>query len=221
MASRLRGRSSYIVSLVLLAAGNLALSALERGRDVSAASLDLAAFPLAFAGWEGSDHYVSERERRMLGTPNLIYRRYRKNRAEVNLYILESATNRASFHPPEYCYVGGRTEMIERERVELEGPDYPVPARRFVFVGPRGRHLVYYWYTFGDSVTDSYYRQQIQVVSRIFFGRRIPAMLLRVSVEGRFDLEWGDEIIRDFISDALPLLDRHLLRSAVAEERGE
>lgn len=213
MAVGLKFRLAALATLILLAAANIALSALERNRDSTVFSLDLAALPLEISGWQGRDHAVSERERRILGSPNLLFRRYQKGGMEVNLYILESAVNRASFHPPEYCYVGGRTEMVERDRVELQG----FPARRFVFVGPRGRSLVYYWYTFGDEITDSYYRQQLQIVSRLFFGEPSPAMLVRLSVEGHFDLDRGDGIIRSFVNDALPAFKKYLLRPAGTE----
>ncbi len=213
MAAGVKFRLAALATLTLLAAANIALSALERNRASSVFSLELAALPLEISGWQGRDHAVSERERRILGSPNLLFRSYRKGEMEVNLYILESAANRASFHPPEYCYVGGRTEMVERARVELEG----IPARRFVFVGPRGRSLVYYWYTFGDEITDSYYRQQLQIVSRLFAGEPSPAMLVRLSVEGRFDLDQGDAIIRSFVNDARPAFKKHLLRPAAAE----
>lgn len=214
MAAGLRFRPAYFSILGILTAANLVLSAIERGRKETSFSLDLDRLPLTISGWEGEDFIISEREKKILGTPNLLFRRYRKDNRTVNLYILESATNRASFHPPEYCYIGGRTEMVERSRVTLPGPEHLIPTRRFVFVGPRGQSLVYYWYTYGDLITDNYYRQQMYVVSRIFFGDPKPAMLIRLSVDGQSSLEDGDETIREFIRDVLPAFQDYLLGRA-------
>ena len=80
-----------------------------------------------------------------------------------------------------------------------------------VFLGPRGRSLVYYWYTFGDSFLGGYYRQQLRIVAAALLGRPRPALLIRVSVEGAFDPETGDEMIADFSRSALPAIDRWLL----------
>ncbi len=80
-----------------------------------------------------------------------------------------------------------------------------------VFLGPRGRSLVYYWYTYGERFLSDYYRQQLLIIGNVLLGSPQPALLVRVSVEGAFEPETGDGMIADFSRVLLPALDRHLL----------
>jgi hypothetical protein len=87
-----------------------------------------------------------------------------------------------------------------------------------VFLGPRGKSLVYYWYTYGDKILGDYYRQQLLIIGNILLGEPRPALLVRVSVEGAFDPEIGDEMVADFARSLLPALEQYLLKSDQATD---
>jgi len=211
MAARLNSRMAYGISLAVFSFSFLLLRLWRIEEATYFSREDFGSLPLTIGGWEGEDLPIPKRAREMLGTPNIIFRRYRKEGLAVNLYILESATNRASFHPPEYCYVGGRTEMVERGLRSLSGEGEAGTAHRFVFAGPRGNSLVYYWYSFGRRFVNSYYRQQFLIVLHRLLGRSRPALLIRLSLEGEFDLENGDGILEEFIREVFPALKTYLL----------
>ncbi len=211
MAAPLTLRKTYLIALVLVLVSGVQVFRIDRGREDILPAGDLDRLPLRIGDWTGEEIPVSARDRAILGTDNLILRLYRKGDRFLYLYILECSSNRATFHPPEYCYVGGRTEMIGRGREVIDWPGGEVPAHRMVFLGPRGRSLVYYWYTFGEEILGSYYRQQLRIIASALLGRPRPALLVRVSVEGAFDLETGDEMIADFSRAVLPAIDRYLL----------
>ena len=144
MASFLTGRKAYIISMIVLLGAIFLLIAARRSVRWSGISIDLKKLPMEVNGWEGEEMPLPERALSALGTSNVILRRYRKNSNSVRLYILESSGNRASFHPPQYCYVGGRTEMIERGTRTVSWPGKRIRAYRFIFLGPRGKSMVYY-----------------------------------------------------------------------------
>jgi EpsI family protein len=206
MDAAMTGRRAYIISLVLLLITAAILLLHGRGRGIEPPFGNLKILPLMINDWVGEEIMVSDRDKRLLGTENVLLRRYRKGRYTVNLYVLECASNRASFHPPEYCYVGGRTEMIERGFRTVGWGVESVNAHRFLFMGPRGRSLVYYWYTFGEKILSSYYRQQLNVISSNILGDPQSALLIRISVDGSFSTEIGDQIISDFAGEIMPAI---------------
>ncbi|MEA1928482.1 MAG: EpsI family protein [Candidatus Auribacterota bacterium] len=212
MASSLNKKWAYILSMVLLliSAVILCLSGMGSRRESSAD--DLRNIPLKIDNWEGEEMLVSARDKRLLGTENVILRRYRQGIYNVSLYLLECASNRASFHPPEYCYVGGRTEMVEEGERELEWEGGTIESHRFLFRGPHGMSLVYYWYSFGDRILSSYYRQQFSIIISTFLGTPRPALLIRVSIDGNFDIETGDRVIADFVGEIMPPIIEYIRR---------
>jgi len=210
MGASLTVRRAYIISLVLLLLTAAIFWLYGRGRDIELPVDNLKNIPLLINDWEGEEIPVSDRDKRLLGTENVLLRRYRKGGYTVNLYVLECASNRASFHPPEYCYVGGRTEMIEKGLRMIRWGGDSIKAHRFLFMGPRGRSLVYYWYTFGDRILSSYYRQQLYVISSNILGSPQSALLVRISVDGSFLIEIGDQIIADFAAELMPLITEYI-----------
>jgi EpsI family protein len=210
MDASMTGRHAYIISLVLLLVTAAILLLYGRGREMELPVGNLNILPLMINDWVGEEIMVSDRDKRLLGTKNVLLRRYRRGRYTVNLYVLECASNRASFHPPEYCYVGGRTEMIEKGYRTVRWGGESVNAHRFLFMGPRGRSLVYYWYTFGEKILSSYYRQQLDVISSNILGEPQSALLIRISVDGSFTTEIGDQIITNFASEIMPEIIRYI-----------
>jgi EpsI family protein len=191
--------------LFLLGAVMVARWPFGRIRDSSPAAFDFGDFPRKVSGWEAVDIPVAGAKREALGDFPLLFRQYRAGGRAVNLYLVSGGGDRAALHPPEYCYVGGSTELTEEGARELpDGRGGTFRARRFVAGGPRGRSLVYYWYTFGDRVITSYLEQQALIVIGRLLGRTPSAYLVRISVEGEFDPEEGDRAIEDFVRAALP-----------------
>lgn len=213
MATPLTGRRAYLGGLLLVLLAGSLVWLIDRDREDILPAGDLGRLPLEIGDWIGEDIPVGARERAILGTDNLLLRLYRKGDWFLYLYLLECSSNRASFHPPEYCYVGGRTELVERGRKTVFWEGGEVPAHRMVFLGPRGKSLVYYWYTYGERVLGDYYRQQLLIITNVLLGRPRPALLVRVSVEGAFPEEVGEEMIADFSRSVLPAIERDLLKS--------
>ena len=210
MDASMTGRRAYMISLVLLLITAAILLLHGRSREIELPVGNLNILPLIIDDWVGEEITVSDRDKRLLGTENILLRRYRKGQYAVNLYVLECASNRASFHPPEYCYVGGRTEMIEKGFRTIRWGGESINAHRFLFMGPHGRSLVYYWYTFGEKILASYYRQQLYVISSNILGDPQSALLIRISVDGSFSTEIGDQIIAEFAGEIMPAIVRYI-----------
>lgn len=210
MAASMTLRKAYLVSTasLVLSIGFLGVIRYRPGTGKSSIHLDQ--IPLRPGGWEGEEIPISLRQKEALGTDSVILRVYRKGEKSVRFYLLGSSGNRWAFHPPQYCYVGGRTELAEKGHREIEWGEKTVRANRYVFSGPRGKSLVYYWYTFGEKNLTGYYSQQLKIMTSLLTGGIRPSLLIRVSVEGIKEPEAGDRVIREFIREAMPEIDRTL-----------
>lgn len=210
MANALTGRRAYLLSLGLLLSGGALLVLIGRRPALPAKTGYFRSIPREIHGWRGRDLPVSERDLKILGSSRLLFRQYRKGERAVNLYLLESSSNRVSFHPPEYCFIGARAVMLKKGLTRIRGAEEIGPAWRYLFRGSGGESLVYYWYFCAGKFTSSYYYQQLQVILNYVRKRPRPAFLLRLSVEGKFREEEGDAIIADFVREVLPEIKRYL-----------
>ena len=197
MAHPLSRSTAFHLSLILLA-GTALLARLVRGPSAAAPPRD-GSWPVRAAGWEAVELPVSADRLAALGAP-LVFRQFRAPGRAVNLYLVSADGDRAALHPPEYCFVGGATELTEEGEAELpDGRGGTFPARRFLAAGPAGRSLVYYWYLCGGRAVTGYLESQTRIVLGRLLGRPAPAFLVRLSVEGEFETEEGERAIRDFL----------------------
>jgi len=210
MAGALTSRRACLLSLLLLLGAVLASGRFTAVPSSPAGREALRQIPLDIREWRGRDLPASERDLALLGGAGLLFRQYRKGREVVNLYLLESSRNRASFHPPEYCFVGAKAAMLKKSLTRIRGAEELGPAWRYLFRDPGGNSLVYYWYFCGGRFTSSYYYQQLQVILNYLRKAPRPAFLLRLSVEGKFPEEEGDAIIGDFVREAVPRIVPYL-----------
>jgi EpsI family protein len=191
----------FLLGALLLARVYLGRERLDGSDDSPAAGLP----PRSVPGWEAVDLPVSAPRRAALGGDALIFRQYRAPGRAVNFYLVSAGADRAALHPPEYCFVGGATELTEEGEGDLpDGRGGVFRARRFLAAGPGGRSLVYYWYIYGGRAVPGYLEVQARIVLGRLSGKAAPAFLVRVSVEGTFDLEEGERAIREFLRAAPP-----------------
>lgn len=206
MAPPLSPAAAFRLSLLLLVAAAL-LARIFSGPGRKDPAFDPTAGGWAeqtVRGWESVELPVSGDRRAALGAP-LVFRQYRAPGRAVNLYLVSAGADRAALHPPEYCFVGGASELTEEGEGDLpDGGGGEFRARRFLAEGPAGRSLVYYWYVYGGRVVTGYLETQSRIVFGRLIGKPAPAFLARISVEGDFDVEEGERAIRDFMRDAPP-----------------
>jgi len=142
------------------------------------------------------------------------FREYNKRKQiPVWLLIVYGEQDRQSFHPPEYCYLGGGgTELLSKKTERLEFFEEPLDVNALLFKMPDHKQLVYYWYAAGKKMTASYYKQQFFFVLEQMKGRKTGGALIRVSTvvpEGESEGQ-ASERISDFLNEALPEIKKIL-----------
>jgi len=132
--------------------------------------------------WTGIPVDVDQRAIEILETDDVALMEYRQGE-ESPVWFAQVAGfgNRAAFHPPELCYLGSHFEILERERIPLMVNGRPRQVMRLVIGQDNEQFEAWYWFTAGERVTPSYYRQQFWLLADTIRRRRSSGTLVRIS----------------------------------------
>lgn len=208
---------AYVTTIALLSFTLFGVLHFQRLEDVSSAEIRLGEFPKAIGEWSGCDISLSERVYEILDTKDVLVREYSNPKGEsVGLAVVHCATNRWAFHPPEICYVGGGTELLNRARAQIgipmSGESASMEANELLMQDKNGdKEIAWYWFAAGNRIFSSYLRQQ----SAIVWGelRRNPqgGALIRVSTRvSENDVTGAEARGKRFIGEMTPLLLNYL-----------
>ena len=110
-----------IVGILVIAGGmSIALYFRQMGESDT---VKMTGFPMQIGAWKGEDIPLDDRTYRILETKNLIMRKYvNAKKDEVYLYMVASEKNRKVAHPPEICYAGSGSKIIEKNLIKFNAP---------------------------------------------------------------------------------------------------
>jgi EpsI family protein len=138
--------------------------------------------PESIAGWRGEKIELSEDITDILGTKKIILRQYEKDKDLIWLYLVHSEKNRTSFHPPEYCYLGGGDyELISKEVISIPYKNDEFTLNKLIFKTSKRRQMVLFWYASGNKSFASYYKQQLNLVFNALKGKSTEGIMVRLS----------------------------------------
>ncbi len=167
-------------------------------------SLVFSNLPLKINNWEGKDVKLNKEVYEILGTKDVIMRVYKNsNNKIITLAIVYSAKNRASFHPPEICYLGGGNQLLKKskERIWL-GKNY-LDTNKLAIKNSQGIIKAWYWYSAGSDFISNYYLQQIRLAWHALQGKNEGGALIRISTANA-----SEEEVRLFIKELMPYLKK-------------
>lgn len=175
--------------------------------------------------WQGEEMPVSDLEKRILETDNLIVRNYTRPGAPapVMLAVIYSENDRKVVHPPPICYTGAGFTVENQSIVPLgfSGPDGSNEHRVAVCTAEKfgSRILTLYWYMIGDLYTGNYLEAQIRQVWARLLGRRSSIALIRLSTPiMNNDADAAERLMREFSEYLEPQLRRHLMGKGEATD---
>ena len=158
---------TYLTTVILFSLTLLGLIYLWQCKNVSLAKVKLESIPLTLGEWKGEDIPIDERIYELLETKDVLMREYSNVKGErVVLAIVYSGVNRASFHPPEICYLGGGRELLKKDIENVEaGPAgktsrATMQVNKLLMEDQAGKEIAWYWFSAGSRITSSYYLQQ-------------------------------------------------------------
>jgi len=201
---------NYWIVIVTFILATFIIVRIEMAHKGISYSARLDKFPLKIGNWQGQDIKVENHVLEILGTKDVIMRRYKDRSGDVVLLtVVYSVNNRDSFHPPEYCYIGGGGRLISKtkEEILLDGGTNFI-ANKLVMKYSGGVIKAWYWYCAGNTFTDNYYLQQANFIWKALRGRGLEGALIRVSIDrGGADME---SKAKDFVREVMPFLKKTL-----------
>jgi EpsI family protein len=205
----MNNKNFIIVIIILVVVAGVTMSAYLPSRFETGITVKMADFPKTVGEWTSKDIPLSKRDFEILETTNLIMREYNNPKGEtVYLYIIYSENNRRVMHPPEICYTGGGSTIIEKSVVQITNN---IKANRFTIEDKDLRQLVVYWFKTANLNTYSYIKQQLKMVTDRMLGKKISGAMIRMSTNFK---ENGQEaalgLIKSFANQIEPLLTKYV-----------
>ena len=150
---------------------------------------DIQAFPRAIGEWSGEDISLEEKVYEILETRNVLCREYSNNpqssininKIPVYLTIVYSGNNRKVSHPPEVCYSGSGTEIMDKSEITINTLSEDIKATKFIAKSNRKKELVLYWYLAGNEFTTDYIKQQLKIVFKQTRNKKAGGALIKIS----------------------------------------
>ncbi len=199
---------TFVIAAIILVA--VAIVANVPSKFDTKSEVQMSSFPKEIGKWKGEDVPIPERDYQILETRNLIMRDYRNTQTQdsVYLYIIYSADNRRTLHPPEICYTGGGATILEKSVIPITDS---LKANKFIIEDKNSRQLVVYWFRTGNLSTYSYLKQQLKIVFDRTLGKRTSGAMVRVSAlvkDNNADAALG--LLKSFVENIEPLLARYV-----------
>jgi EpsI family protein len=204
--AKMNNRTFIIVAIILIGA---AIIANTPPKFDAKSEIQMSTFPKEIGEWKGEDLPISERDYEILETRNLIMRDYKNSSGDsVYLYIIYSADNRRSLHPPEVCYTGGGSTILEKSVVPITAF---LRANQFIIELKDSKQLVVYWFKAPNLDTYSYLKQQLKVMADRMLRKQTYGAMVRVSTIVKDNNQGAAlKLVKRFCVEIEPFLEKYL-----------
>ncbi len=201
-------RNSLVIVGLLIASIVLILKIEADSARLVENTVDLDMVPYEIDSWKGVDLPLTQDVYEILETEDILLREYRdESDYPVMLLIVFSDSKRASFHPPEICYIGGGSQLMGKEFEELNFNDGSALNTTKLKVQSDGHFTtVWYWFMVGNRKIASFYWQQFSMLPSLFSSKKLQGSMIRLSVGTNEEL--GKEKASKFAASLMPYLDR-------------
>lgn len=206
------------VIVVGLLAGTAAFLQVRNKGEALPARQPLSGFPVILGEWGGTDLFLDEQTRRVLGDGDFLSRLYRStSQPYLDLFVAYFPTQRtgSTIHSPQNCLPAAGWAPLEHSRIALRGADgRPAIVNRYVIAKGTDRQVVLYWYQSNGRVVASEYWAKIYLVVDSVRRNRSDGALVRVVTPKLQDeaLESADNRARSFAELVLAKMDPYVPR---------
>jgi EpsI family protein len=194
----------------------LAVIFFEKAGNITHSSKDFSRFPRQIGEWKGEDLPLEESVYEVLRTRDVLLREYKDGEGNaIVLTVVYSENDRAAFHPPELCYLGGGVELLEKkiETVPLGGVGQ-IQTNTLEMKSKKNAFKAWYWFAARDSFTHNFYLQQATLLINWLRYQEKSGALIRVSaVLDLADPQKTEKLVYDFIAETLPFIKQFLKKA--------
>lgn len=169
-----------------------------------------AEFPLVHAEWRMvGQSRLSENVIKVLMPSDYLSRRYvAPDGFAVDMYLsfFDGGPNSGGIHSPRHCLPGsGWTELSSEQVIMPLGGEY-VKLVRSVYAMGSSREVIYYWFAMRGYTMSDEYSLKVAEITGSMFHRRRDQSFVRISAQGKEDVEEAEQRIEDFLRDFYPLI---------------
>ena len=188
--------------IVIFAAAALVTLRFEIAKEREPGYAALPALPVRAGVWTGRRNPPTQEELGILGAESVEHVEYRDaSGRRVGLSVVRERRKRASFHPPEYCYLAqSNVSIAARGRTSIPLGGDTREASTILLKTESSELLVVYWYRTGSYHTPSYYKHQLSFIWRLFRSGGSDSVMVRLSTPvGAGGIEGAVHTIRDLV----------------------
>ncbi len=171
----MKGWIIFLVLLLSAVLGNYLFYVTDRDLEVIGLG---EIFPKQIDGWEGEDLQLRDYVYRILGSRNVLSRRYVRDGREIFLSVVASNRDRRVVHPPDVCLKGGGERVVSKEVVSLKRG---LKVNQLTLARGSSYELVWYVYALGnDFYTNYYWYQTVNLINNLL-GKSKRSYLIRIT----------------------------------------
>jgi EpsI family protein len=207
----------FLSVLVCLLATAMALH-LRSAREAVAPQTNLAYFPHAINGWNGTDLGLSSDEVATLGPGQFLLRDYdHPDSPTVTLFLAYYPSQQTgdTMHSPKNCLPGSGWEPTNSGVIQLQAADgRQITANRYIVAQGKDRMVVLYWYQAHGHTDASEYWAKWRLVRDAIAMNRTDGALVRVEtpIEGTETVADAEKRAVGFVQEVSPLLSTYIPR---------
>lgn len=199
-----------LIVIILLSVTSILVFKIEGSKGNVSTENHLNKLPFQIGRWQGKDIKITENVYQILETKDVLMREYKDEEGDVVvLAMVYAGRNRDSLHPPEYCYLGGGAELMEKskENIPINGGKV-LSTNKLIIKLPKGSTKVWYWFATKGRFVSNYYLQELYNLWDALMGKDINSALIRVSVAG--NKKGLEDKAASFINEAVDLIRKVL-----------
>lgn len=168
-------------------------------------------FPLQLDGWVGEHDKINDRVVGQLGMTDYLFANYTGPSSRgVNMYVAyyDSQRKGVSPHSPRVCIPGGGWEIIDFNRIEVQGNN----LNRVLIQNGENRQLVYYWFQGRGRIIANEYLNKWYLFTDALFENRTDGALVRyvTPVFPDEEMAQAEARIQDLMLETQPALKQYI-----------
>ncbi len=170
----MRGWAIALVIFITAGLGNYLF--FFTNRDVETIDLKQI-FPYKVDGWVGRDLALKDYVYKILGSRNVLSRRYDRAGETLVLSVVVSDKDRRVVHPPDVCLKGGGANVMDKRVITISNIG---KVNELVLKGAPEPEIVWYVYALGNKFYTNYYLYQLENLKQAFLGKPSHSYLIRL-----------------------------------------
>lgn len=202
-------RFSILISILFLFFCGIAF--IQYWHSIHPISIDFSRIPINIGQWQDENITVDKKIKDTLKTDSILIRKYKKGGSSIWLAIVYYKDNRVSLGLAQGCSEGYSSYIVKKDLQEVTlstGKSFLV--NRLILKGEKINQVMAYYFEADGLRTSNYLAMRWQMILNKFNPKSNAGALVKFSVTADKNPRKTTEMLKDFISQAAPLISKNL-----------